>query len=187
MPRFVYRALQDSPGAPDGPVRPLLCGQCEDRFSVWESQFACEVFHPFVSGQAVHVKYGPWLLKFATSVCWRILEDARRAGRGPAEPGDCLNTWGSFLRDRRPDVGAHHLHLLREDGSLGRTVEFEVSGSDTAAWVYAKLGPLILFGLIRDGSPQSWSGTRLHREGKLKPRGWAVPAQYRQYLAGRTS
>src|SRR6187549_1130708 len=120
MPRFVYRALDAT--ASDGPARPLLCGRCEDRFSTWESQFARDIFQPRVAGQARPVKYGPWLLKFAASVCWRVLENARRENQlGPlqqrwaAENDGCLEVWRNFLRDRRPDVGVHPLHLLGWD------------------------------------------------------------------------
>ena len=185
IPRFVYRGL----GAPDGPSRPFLCGACEDRFSRWESRFARDVFHPLVAGKATPVKYGRWLLKFATSVCWRILENARREnqlqGHDSATIDACLKTWTDFLRDRRPDVGAHHLHLLRESRGLQREIKAEVAGRDGAAWVYVRMGPLALFGLIRDDSPGQWSGTRIHLEGKLKPRVCVIPERYAQHLARR--
>jgi hypothetical protein len=198
IPQFVYRGLKQ----PGGPTRPLLCGECEDRFSLWESSFARDVFHPLVAGKPVSVKYGPWLSKFAASVCWRILENARRENRpGAIQADDCLKTWNDFLRGRRPDVGPYHLHLLRKqeggrgflvlhrlgDGGMPRrsTIECEATSDNSAAWVYAKLGPLILFGLIRDDTPGQWSGTRINAEGKLKPRVQVIPDRYRQYLASR--
>lgn len=185
IPRFVYRGL----GAPDGPSRPLLCGDCEDRFSLWESRFAREVFHPLVAGRAVPVKYGPWLPRFAASVCWRILENARRenqlAGHDPAAIDACLGAWRNFLRDRRPDAGGHHLHLVREPGRPSRTIEGEVAGHDGAAWVCAGMGPVALFGLIRDDVPGQWTNTRINLEGKLKGHAFAIPGPYSEYLARR--
>ena len=177
MPRFVYRALEAT--ASDGPTRPLLCGRCEDRFSVWESQFARDIFHPHVRGQARPVKYGPWLLKFATSVCWRVLENARRENqlvqlqeRWSAEYADCREVWQNFLRDRRPDVGTHPLHLLGWDGDVtdGAAIAFEASCGDNAAWVHTQMGPLTVVGLIGGKSSHPGSGLCINREGKLKRR-----------------
>jgi hypothetical protein len=190
IPQFVYRGL----GQPGGPTRPLLCGACEDRFSLWESTFARDVFHPLVAGKPVPVKYGPWLSKFAASVCWRILENARRehqlANCATTDVGICLKTWSDFLRGRRSDVGAHHLHLVAESDESGRgfmprrsTIESEVTADNGAAWVGAQLGPLVLFGLIRDDAPGQWSGTRIHAEGKLKPRVQVIPERYQAHLA----
>ncbi len=168
IPRFVYRALEQ----PDGASRPLLCGECEDRFSRWESQFARDVFHPLVAGKAVPVKYGPWLLKFGASVCWRILENARRENQLGAIPaGASLKAWSDFLRGRRPDAGAHHLYLIRAPDVPRRpAIGSELHASETSAWVHVGMGPLALIGLIHGEAPGEWSGTRLPLEGKLKPR-----------------
>ena len=176
IPQFVYRGLKQ----PGGPTRPLLCGECEDLFSLWESQFARDVFHPLVAGKVVPVKYGPWLSRFAASVCWRVLENARRENQLPGSDSDaaaaCLKIWSDFLRGGRPDAGVHHLHLRRDEadrrGFMPRheAIASEVTSDNGSAWVYAQLGPLALIGLIRGELPEEGSGTRLHLEGKLKPR-----------------
>ena len=57
--------------------------------------------------------------------------------------------------------------------------------SDREAFIYAKLGPIILLGLIADPDPAQWHGTRINAEGKLKPREMIVPAAYREYLRSR--
>ncbi len=229
IPQFVYRWAKASVGQsaiPAGPTRPMLCGQCEDLISTYESEFARHVFHPLAMNSTVSAKYGAWLRKFAASVCWRILEERAAVDR----PGHCddrwapalasgRETWQQYLRGKRPDVGPHQLHLVcletnPHPPALGATplqrgikpsltkipsgegcptgrrgweasIASEVSCTDHTAFVYAKLGPLILFGLIAEMNPKQWQGTRLNAEGKLKPRAVVIPAPYRDYLASR--
>jgi hypothetical protein len=50
-----------------------LCGECEDKFSVWETKFANSVFHPFVNGKASEASYENWMSKFCASLSWRTL------------------------------------------------------------------------------------------------------------------
>ena len=172
IPQFVHRGLNQ----PRGPAYPLLCAECEERLSVWESQFARAVFHPLVAGRVLPVKYGPWLLKFATSVCWRVLEKVRRENQpGPIEAGGCLKTWNEFLRGRRPDVGPHVLHMSRLESGRGfmprqEAIAFEVRNDEAATWICVQMGPISLSGLIHGGPPAEWSGTRIHLGGKLKSR-----------------
>lgn len=223
VPQFVYRWAQPMSGMHDFPnaqPRAMLCGNCEDRFSVFESEFARRVFHPFTAKSILSAKYLAWLRKFAASVCWRIIEEGvatNTLGDGSArwtpELSSCRETWRHYLMGQRPDVGAHHLHLLPWPGSdlkEGRVgpaldavlrlpksipakaadptlhpIERQIFFSDLGSFVYAKLGPLVLLGLITDFSPQHWRGTRLNAEGKLKPRDVSVPDYCRDFLDAR--
>lgn len=220
IPQFVYRWLKDTSGTgflrfgpainrrvQDGLTVSLLCGGCEDRFCAWEAKFARLVFHPFVTGQLRVVKYDDWLLKFAVSVCWRILEDGMREnrlghfrGRWSAQLPSCRETWKQFLLGTGPDVCEHHVHMLRWDGIVGgqgpalptninrylrRAVEMDVVCSDDEAFLYAKLGPIMLFGMIAYPGSKQWRGTRIYLEGKLKPSDFLAPAQYRDYIFRR--
>jgi len=191
IPRFVYRSLD----IPDGPTRSLLCGECEDLFSGYESTFARVVFHPLVADSRLVAKYGKWLLKFATSVCWRVLEEhvaASRANLGEshqtARLASCRETWRQFLLGKQSDVGAHPIHLLIADRNPeAEAVGMELASSDGESFVCARLGPIILLGLISDPDSGKWQGTRIHLEGKLKPRDILVPARYRDYISSRTN
>ena len=86
IPSFVYKWLKASSGtghirfggtpnlrSQDGYKVYLLCGSCEDLFNTWETTFANLIFHPLNKGEASSFKYGPWMLKFAVSVSWRVL------------------------------------------------------------------------------------------------------------------
>lgn len=189
IPQFVYRWANretlEKGGVQVGPTRPMLCGPCEDSFSFHESEFARHVFHPFAASSTLSAKYGAWLRKFAASVCWRILEEslaknppARLPDRWAPELASCRGAWRRYLMAKRPDVGTHHLHLLTS-AALPRlslhTIEGDVLCGEHGAFVYAKLGPIILLGLIADPSPGQWAGTRINAEGKLKSRDVFVP------------
>lgn len=86
IPAFVYRAIKsDSPTGyfrnpnnlnlrvQDGDKVLLLCGDCEKRFNVAETEFAKKIFLPFHRTDQDHFTYGPWLHYFMTSLAWRTL------------------------------------------------------------------------------------------------------------------
>ena len=183
IPRFVYRGLQ----VPDGPTRALLCGACEDAFSGYESTFARVIFYPLLADSRLVAKYDKWLLKFSASVCWRVLEEGiatnqlgDSAGRWAASRASCRETWRRFLTGKRSDVGEHSIHLLPADRTTGAgTIEMAVRCNESEGFVHARLGPIILLGMISDPDAGQWRGTRVHLEGKIKPRETFVPLRYR--------
>ncbi len=86
IPRFVFRSIKsDSPTGflrsrrtpnrreQDGDKQPLLCQDCEGKFSVAENEFARNIFIPFHEKDQDQFSYGPWLHYFLTSLAWRTL------------------------------------------------------------------------------------------------------------------
>jgi len=86
IPRLVFRSIKsDSPTGflrsyrtpnrrvQDGDKQPLLCQECENRFSIAEKEFAQNIFVPFHKLDQDHFSYGPWLHYFLTSLAWRTL------------------------------------------------------------------------------------------------------------------
>lgn len=88
IPKFAFKHLKNdtftkrirNAGEPnralqDGPKKRMLCGKCEDLFSVYETSFSTKIFHPFQNNELNHhlVYDGDWLNKFITSVNWRVL------------------------------------------------------------------------------------------------------------------
>jgi hypothetical protein len=58
----------------DGAKLQLLCDDCEQRFGIWEKEFAENIFAPLHSNpQDSLLEYQDWGLKFAVSVSWRVL------------------------------------------------------------------------------------------------------------------
>jgi hypothetical protein len=220
IPQFVFRWLKETSSTghirfgpqinkrvQDGINRQLLCGKCEDRFSVWETKFSKHVFHPLVGDKFQTIKYEDWLLKFSVSVCWRIYEEAYRhnqfrhyKGRHAAQLVSCREVWRRFLIGELPDVGEHHIHMLRWDGIIGgegpelptninrylrRAIEMDAPSNDSHGFIYGKLGPIILLGMVAYPGPKQWRGTRIYKEGKLKIRDTLAPVEYRDYVLAR--
>ena len=122
-------------------------------------------------------------------------------GKRPDVGGHHLHLlpWNAVLGEEGAGSGAvpgEQGPALRPVPSLGLTgvaaprasqhsINMDVFCGDHAALVYAKLGPIILIGLIADPAPQQWRGTRINAEGKLKPRDVLVPDQCRDYIMAR--
>jgi len=151
------------------------------------------VFHPVAAGSPLSAKYGGWLRKFAASVCWRILEErvvvdglAGLSGRWSAEAASCRAVWRDYLLGRRPDVGGHHLHLMRVHpltwsgvASSPPAIRGVVACVDQSVCVTADLGPFVLAGLVTDHDLRLSPGSRINAEGKLKARESDIPTANR--------
>lgn len=194
--------------AQDGIKDYFLCEKCEDRFGAHESTFAAEIFHPFVDNNYHEADYAGWMLKFAVSVSWRLLAygNERRGlshfrGRHTAAVTETLQTWQEYLLDCRDDVGEHQIHLLPLSGIvehsasgvpksinryLRRAVEIDVGVSDTEAFTYCKLGPMIFIGLITYPDLTHWKGTKISHSGRFPPRDFVAPGQYQDFIFMRS-
>jgi hypothetical protein len=223
IPAFVCRWLKDSsPGAirstqnpnlriQDGFKAELFCDECEQRFSVWEKIFAERLFSPFHSDTLITdaMPYESWALKFAVSVSWRVLENARKMDdlshltenelHDAATAGD---QWKAFLQGHLPHPGRFEQYIiplgLAEPISgpncsiflsryLMRSVDFAVVGSERLAYVYSKLGRLLIIGLIAGGDRSGWKATRLRvRGGSLGGvRQYRIPESLFQFINSR--
>ncbi|QDK36398.1 hypothetical protein [Bdellovibrio sp. NC01] len=110
----------------DGAKIPLLCRQCEQLFSRWESEFAAKVFHPYVkeelSENAVaqlivnEIEYDSWLLKFCLSLQWRGLISTYESEELPAnqfeEIKKAISVWRDFLLGRRETTGEWRSYIF---------------------------------------------------------------------------
>lgn len=86
LPKFIYRWITKTAatgkirglGNPnqsrqDGLKSYLLCGECEDKFSKYETWFANNFFHPSIKELKVSYNYDENLFKFAASIFWRCI------------------------------------------------------------------------------------------------------------------
>lgn len=85
VPKFVIRYLKKtSLGAirnkeninkvvQDGEKHYLLCGDCEDLFSIYETKFANKFFYPYMKDNVKEFSYDSDLYYFLISVSWRSL------------------------------------------------------------------------------------------------------------------
>lgn len=199
IPRFVFAWLRETSATghfrfsqspnrrvQDGWKPRMLCWKCEQRFSAWEREFAEKCFVPINSGRVRRISYGPWMLKFASSVSWRVLRVFAAIGGLYGFPGhilanvdDALQAWASFLLGSEVDLGSHEQHMfvvdvvesMSHDNApanisryLARAIEVYVAHNQDSAISYAKMGKFILFGFVGMQHPHRWKGTRLNVE-----------------------
>lgn len=123
------------------------------------------------------VPYGPWMLRFAVSVAWRLLEYGRE--RYPAWArvvdvggNEAAEQWRRFLLGELPDPSPYDMHLIPVIGPgvdiqnyIAATIETNVVSSPNGeAYACAKLGQWLLLGAIRDPFRHMWDGTRIQAE-----------------------
>lgn len=227
IPSFVYSWLKDSSAtgflrfgqnvnlrAQDGLKPKFLCKECEERFNKFETPFAAKLFYPLHQEEALRLSRGPWFrydswcMKFAASVCWRILEFINRTyGINHFNPEqqkaatNALDTWRSFLLDQVENPGMQELHMVLfdriEDHTcnnlpknlnryLVRAVEMDVVRSEKSAFVYAKLSRVLIIGFIQKDSRAPWHGTKLRvRKGEIGGKNYVLPGQLLKYLCDR--
>ena len=144
------------------------------------------------------VPYTDWLLKFCTSVSWRVLRYARGLNSETKYTDkqhqlmdEAEARWRAFLNGKVAHPGAFEQHLLIFDviddttvmdlpSNINRfmtgAVTLDIVGSSRSLMTYAKLGRFNVFGIIQKG-PNKWEGTKVHvREGIIKPDRFVVPA-----------
>jgi len=190
----------------DGMKDFLLCLGCEGRFAVFEKAFSENIFVPVHRHEPIFDRsYGPWALEFAVSVSWRVLQyhiersplvhfslKQRQAAQAAGE------RWRQFLLRDAPHPGNFEQHLIPLDlidshsardispfinRYITRTLDMDVVCSERAAMTFAKVGQIVIFGLISFSKRSEWKGTKLRlRRGDFSDRYLRLPGGIYEYL-----
>jgi hypothetical protein len=174
----------------------FLCGKCEERLSVWETAFKREIYDPFHTGGLHSVRYHSWVLKFATSLSWRVLRATIEAGDATpreiklaAPPAE--KTWRDFLLDKRTHPRHFSQYLFFLDSlanTRDRTVPINFASyihraEAAGIWHDPRRGSLFTFsmlcsiaviGVISLGDASAW-GQRLHVRGGVLTENGSIP------------
>ncbi len=87
MPLLVYKRIRSVPNSrfrsldniatvlQQGEKRPMLCHECEERFSFLETKFARNFLDCFLQTKSVPKIQNDWLDNYILSVAWRVLYD----------------------------------------------------------------------------------------------------------------
>ncbi len=225
LPKFVVAWLKDNvPGAirkGDKPNRRiqdsdklhLLCSNCEEILSKFETNFAEKVFNPWNMNALAHgpISYGPWALKCLISISWRVLLFHSRTQGLPnlrtekvkKECEHALERWRLFILDRvsSPDPYIQHLlpmeilqsHTLSNlspfmNRYIVSTLDHDVIGSNDSAYAYSKLGSLLLFGTILEPGSHEWDGTQVAVDGgDIRIKKYCIPARIWGFINDRSN
>ena len=192
----------------DGLKPRMLCKDCEQLFASWEKTFSEECFVPLNDGAIRNLSYGPWMLKFATSVSWRVLRVfvaidglAGFPDHIKVEVNGALEEWSQFLLGTKPNPGPHEQHMFVVDiidhssiadlppninRYLSRTIDSDVAFARGDALSYAKMGRFILFGFVSMKYPRRWRETKLHiRHGQFGQQDIELPSDVGEFIFGR--
>ncbi len=209
LPAFVYRWLRarsgtgyirqtDNPNrrVQDGLKLPWLCGDCESKFSRYETAFSTNIFYPWNNGKS-YTLYDERLLKFCVSISWRVIKYAygRNVDSDYSDAQIRLvelakDTWKKFINDEVAHPGCFEQHILIFDVVENTTAEdlpdnfnrfmtgavtFDLIGSDKTLLTFAKLGRFMIFGVVQKG-PDQWANTKVHvKHGVLQPGEFTIP------------
>ncbi|PZU18702.1 MAG: hypothetical protein DI589_23840 [Shinella sp.] len=214
IPAFAVRWLKDTSATghlrhlqspdrrvQDGPKTPLLCDACEQRFARHERTFANEIFHPFNADSSIIRRYDEWLLKFCTSVSWRILSMYWGHAGGESVPDlvAARDRWNAYLTSRAPHPGRFRQHILpllpigatnlnlpkNINRYLLRALDGElVKNDDGVAMTFAKVGRFAIFGQV-SGATSAWGGLTVKRTGVLAANPSGPPPWLFDFLCDR--
>ena len=186
----------------------LFCAICEQRLSVWERKFWLEIFTKVVNDEPRPYRYGPWLLLFGVSVCWRAVLLALEAGHDlsvltPPERAllsEAMERWRGFMLGLHDNPGIHRVQMLalgllagftgvKPPGGmntyLARTLQTDViaGGESHGVLAFAKIGPVVFVGFINPPRrAEQWKGTGLHVKRGEIPRDGGMPRSFYRYL-----
>lgn len=168
----------------DLPRKPLLCRDCEQRFSDWEREFSIHAFPLIQGGDFESFKYGDWLLRFAVSLSWRVLVSDKE-GILNVHPEwtkhieDILERWCCYLLGLTNQPGSkHHLFVIPGVPSSvprnahPKTLHYLLRAIDATEMighgflgVYVKLIRSIFFSPILPIRPSGWKATQIYAGG----------------------
>ncbi len=182
-PNNVNRRIQD------GDKLPLLCENCEARFSKREKHFSEQVFNPFQEDELQSLTYGSWLTYFIVSVSWRSLvldlggfEADSRWNDADLQPlRDAEQLMRDYLLDQRDNVGTIENHLMigldqvtstsptfTKPNVILRTSTVAYAlmiPADGAYYVSGNLAGIIFCTVIAPSASDKYEGTRINADG----------------------
>lgn len=169
----------------DLPTCDLLCGECEQRFSRLERQFAENIFYKFHDRGAKRFEYGEWLEPFAVSLAWRILKFGH--GLFKSRYPDLITyveqaetAWRKSLLGDTWTAPPYESNILFLDDVAGtgaapekfdwymlRSIEYGIECHFGRVFVYAKLPSMVLVTAILPDVLKDWQGTRIEQNGVI--------------------
>lgn len=184
----------------------MLCEECEQLFSREEAAFSSLLFKPALRGQP-RIAYGEWLLRFCTSLSWRVLKyckgqnaDAEYTNQQEKLVADAATAWADFLQGRVRHPGRFEQHLLIFTEPRGKPspllpdnlnrylfggIEMDIVGGKETLMTFAKIGQFAFFGIIQPPAGK-WIDTKIHvRDGVVRPGVFQAPSEIGNFLLTR--
>jgi hypothetical protein len=168
----------------DGIKTKLLCLNHENQFSKSEKLFCENFFLPFQNDQQIQ-GYGSWLTEFSISLFWRIawvyqtLNDINHLSEKQKEI--LLHTftnWSEYLLGKEElngntEIFFFPLRFIENEGNLsnyynryiGSAVDIQIFRAENELFIYAKMGKVLLIGLLEKPTPGHKMGILIDQNG----------------------
>lgn len=180
---FIRNLFEPNKVMQDSEKEYLLCGDCEDRFGVYETIFANTIFHPYKDAKISSFDYDRWLNYFIASVSWRILYlDIRDFEKdNDLKPGqldylkDCEIVLRKFLlgeidnlkyenhifffddiKEASHEISQESPHTFFRHSTFGYTL---ISHDYDGFYVMSNLSGIILITILKKSSIEEWDNT----------------------------
>ncbi len=215
VPRFVGKYLKSTSATgfmtgtraeervQDFPTLPLLCPECEQRFSKLEAYFANEIFFPFHEKNVRDFQYDARLQAFVVSLSWRTLkatyEDmSQEAPDLLSFVDEAESKWRQFLLGEKSDVEPYENHVVflgskipgqvlpKFEWYAGRTVDATLAGNDVV-FAFTKFPSMIFVSSIHPTRLKGWKGTLLKNEGRISTDQMVEDTEFWNFLGTRAA
>ena len=182
---FLVHADNASKRVQDLITLPLLCHDCEERFSNFETYFANEIFFPYHNNKTKSFEYNEKLELFTISLCWRVLKTQYSVFKSE-HPRFCSlvdqaeTHWREFLTGSKQTIDPYENHLFFLDNLQGgdgippqfnwyalRAVDATIVANEKRILVYVKLPWMIFASSIYPTTLEGWQGTAIKDSGTL--------------------
>ena len=183
----------------------LLCHDCEERFSKFETYFANEIFFPFHKKQAKSFEYDGRLELFAISLSWRALKTQYDTFKLEHPHFSSLVDqaeihWREFLMGSKQTICPYENHLLfldylkSGDGILPqfnwytlRAVDATIVANEKRILIYVKLPWMIFVSSIYPTTLEGWEGTDIKESGTLTTHQSNKDGEFERFLLDRAA
>lgn len=182
----------------------MLCNNCEQILSRHERYFNNRFFQKIVNNHQKSFSYDHNLIKFCASITWRnityALKNNRTSHLNKQQLVDIIDAEAylrGFLLDERPNPDRYEQHLFRFfpivdtnytnipdniNRFLLRHIILDIVASETFSCSLAKMGPILIMGVITPPK-KKLASMRLHiRSGNIEPDFNDLPENILQYL-----
>ncbi|MBU2986804.1 hypothetical protein KO528_15675 [Saccharophagus degradans] len=185
-----------------------LCGECEDKFSIWETKFANKVFFPFVDKNEPVANYDSWMSKFCASLSWRTLTFIRSKnienGSYNKDPSyvqavdNAKTHLAKYLLNEVDNLNQYEQHLyplekIESTTEHGlppninryflRTMAMDIIGNDKDIFIVTKIPSFVLLGCVKFKELSKIRSSRIAlKKGQISPREYYWPDGFANYM-----
>ena len=164
----------------------LLCRDCEQLLSGFETYFAKEIFYPYLKENKKALIYDLRFLKFAVSLSWRLLflnhnNFSKNYPQLLQYSTQAEEAWRNYLLgySKTPGPCEHHVFFfdqIIEGNNIPtdfqwytlRAVDSTIIGNVEKALVYSKLPSVMFISTIHPEKLEGWSSTRIEENGQIQ-------------------